>query len=229
MTAAPSHAGRPVLPGDHRPGHRVEDTDQAARFEPALAHIGGLYAAALALTCDSADAEDLVQETYATAYHSCDRFQEGANLRAWLYRILTTTFIDAYRTKQRESRRDHQAEDIEDSHLAAAESLYCARRRSAEAEALDHLPDSDVTAALRTIGEDLRILLYLVDVEGFAYREIAHITGTPTGTVKSRIHRGRRQLRRLLQDYSRARGLLPDTPGCSDGRDDGEPWESTAG
>jgi len=204
----------PETPADAAATPPVAETDEqrTARFErDALPFLDQLYAAALRMTRNPADAEDLLQETFVRAFSAFHQYQDGTNLKAWLYRILTNTFINGYRKKQREPLQS-SSDDVEDWQMARAEAHTSTGLRSAEAEALDHLPDSDVKDALQAIPEDFRIAVYLADVEGFAYKEIAEIMGTPIGTVMSRLHRGRKQLRDLLEDYARERGLVPARP-----------------
>jgi len=185
--------------------------DPRAQFEEqALPFMDQLYAAAMRMTRNPADAADLVQETFVKAYGSWATFTQGTNLKAWLYRILTNTYINTYRKKQREPYQS-AIDDLEDWQLGGAESTTATSARSAEAEAIDHMPASVVKDALQSIPEDFRLAVYLADVEGFAYQEIADIMKTPIGTVMSRLHRGRRLLRDLLSDYAKERGFQAAT------------------
>ncbi|MCL1906855.1 MAG: sigma-70 family RNA polymerase sigma factor [Propionibacteriaceae bacterium] len=177
-------------------------SDKAQRFErDALPFLDLLYAGALKLTHNQADAEDLVQETYTKAFTSFEQFQEGTNLKAWLYRILTNTFINSYRKAQR-SPKISDSPDIEDWQLAKAETHAVTPTPSAEMEALNRLTDSRIVDAMKSLKEEYRYPVYLADVEGFSYKEIADILGIPVGTVMSRLNRGRTGLRRALQQIA---------------------------
>ena len=185
----------------------LEEDEKAAAFEEeALKHLDKLYAAALRMTRNPADAEDVVQDTYAKAFGSRHTFTPGTNLRAWLYRILTNTYINAYRKAQR-SPKTSGDEDIQDWQLAKAASHDSSGLRSAEMEALDLTPDTAVAEAIAGLPENFRIAVLLSDIEGFSYKEIAEIMGTPIGTVMSRLNRGRAQLRAALADYAREKGI----------------------
>jgi RNA polymerase sigma-70 factor (ECF subfamily) len=181
--------------------------ERRVRFErDAMQYVDQLYSAAMRMARNPADAEDLVQEAYTKAFSAFHQYKPGTNLKAWLYRILTNTYINLYRKRQREPLQSN-SDTIEDWQLARAESHTSSGLRSAEAEALDHLPDSDVKRALQAIPEEFRLAVYFADVEGFAYKEISDIMNTPIGTVMSRLHRGRKMLRDMLADYAAERGF----------------------
>jgi len=195
-------------------GSGIELADRASesprerkeRFErDALIFTSALYGAALRYTKNPQDAEDLVQDTYAKAFNSFHQFEPGTNLRAWLYRILTTTFINTYRKDQR--RPQISDGEVEDWQIFEAASHTSDQGKSAEDVVLENLPDGDVKEALASIPEDFRMVVYYADVEGYSYKEIAEIIGVPTGTVMSRLHRGRKLLRVALADYAKSRGI----------------------
>jgi len=183
--------------------------DRARFAELAMPLMESLYSAALRMTRNRADAEDLVQETYLKAYRSFDSFEEGTNLKAWLYRILTNTFINSYRARRRRP---------EETELDEAEDLYLYRRlggleavsagRSAEEVVMEHFTEADIKSAVEALPEQFRLAVLLADVEGFSYKEIADILGVPIGTVMSRLHRGRRSLQKALHDFGVAHGLV---------------------
>jgi RNA polymerase sigma-70 factor (ECF subfamily) len=186
-------------------------TDDAAlreRFErDVLPLLPSLYGAAMRMTRNPADAEDLVQDTYLRAYRGFVGFQEGTNLKAWLYRILTNSFINTYRKKQREPHTVDGPDDVDEWYLydrLGGRSVEV----SAENEVLDQIPDADVKEALESLNEDFRLAVLLADVEGFSYKEIAEIMDVPIGTVMSRLHRGRKALEKALWESAKERGLV---------------------
>jgi RNA polymerase sigma-70 factor (ECF subfamily) len=175
----------------------------------AMQYAPQLYSAALRMTRNPADAEDLVQETLLKAYRAYDSFTAGTNLKAWLYRILTNTYINKYR-KQMRRPTEVELGDIEDLYLYRKIGGSAEMARSAEDQVLEQFVDADVKAALESLPENFRLPVLLADVEGFSYKEIAEIMGVPIGTVMSRLHRGRKALQRALWKFARERGLAGD-------------------
>jgi len=166
-----------------------------------------LYGAAMRMTRNRSDAEDLVQETYLRAYRGFAGFQEGTNLKAWLYRILTNSYINTYRKKQREPQIVDGPEDVDDWYLydrLGGRSV----EESAETAVLDTIPDQAVKDAVESLPERFRLPVLLADVEGFSYKEIAEIMDTPIGTVMSRLHRGRKALEKALWETAKERGFV---------------------
>jgi len=196
-------------------GATIEATERTAGFEQdALPFLPQLYGAALRLTRNPADAEDLVQQTFMKAYAAFDQYESGTNLKAWLYKILTNTFISSYRKAQRQPQTvsaDGAGEDDFSLFDRIVESDV-----TPETEFLDKLPEAEITAALEELPEQFRTAVLLADVEGFSYQEIADIMDVPIGTVMSRLHRGRKALQRALWEYARERGLVEQK----------EPWRT---
>ena len=205
---------------------RQELTDDERRdvfVRDAMPYLDQLYSAALRYTRNPADAEDLVQEAVAKAYGAFHQFQPGTNLRAWLYRILTNTYINSYRKQQRQPvsvSADQDWDSTDGGDFSLYDRIAEATQAPAEVEALRSLADDEVKQALADLPEQFRMAVYLADVEGFSYAEIAEIMGTPIGTVMSRLHRGRAALHRALYEYAAERNLIPVNQGRAD-RNDG--------
>ncbi|MGQ0520932.1 MAG: sigma-70 family RNA polymerase sigma factor [Actinomycetota bacterium] len=197
--------------GEGRAGETAQQVEgpRALFADQAMEHMGSLYNAALRMTRNPADAEDLVQETYLKAYRSFSSFEQGTNLKAWLYRILTNTFINSYRARKRRPEQT-DVEDVEELYLyhRLGGLEAAAAGRSAEEDVLESFTDDEVKAALDGLPEQFRLAVLLADVEGFSYKEIAEMTDVPIGTVMSRIHRGRRALQKALFDFGMERGLV---------------------
>ncbi|OEX99011.1 RNA polymerase subunit sigma [Corynebacterium sp. BCW_4722] len=197
----------------------MPDTDLKSRFtEEAMPLLDQLYGGALRMTRNPQDAEDLVQETYLKAYNAFDSFKPGTNLKAWLYRIMTNTYINSYRKKQRRPLVT-SADDVTDNQLYTSSSHDSTGLESAEVEALKLMPNSRISDALNALNEDYRMVVYYADVEGLAYKEIAEVMDIPIGTVMSRLHRGRKQLRGMLKDVAQERGIGLDHADMQDAKE----------
>ncbi|PMC62660.1 RNA polymerase subunit sigma [Corynebacterium xerosis] len=208
MTAEATGTDEAIASGEGNVRTEETDAQLAKRFErEALPLLDQLYGGALRMTRNPADAEDLVQEAYMKAYQGFRSYKPGTNLKAWMYRILTNAYINNYRKAQRRP-AEYATDDITDSQIAETASHTSAGLRSAEVEAMALLPDEEIRAALMDLNEDYRMVVYYADVEGLPYKEIAEIMETPIGTVMSRLHRGRKQLREALKDVAKDRGFI---------------------
>lgn len=195
----------------------MSQTELTERFtDEAMPLLDQLYGGALRMTRNPQDAEDLVQETYLKAFNAFDSFKPGTNLKAWMYRIMTNTYINTYRKKKRRP-LETSAEDMTDRQLYTTSSHDSTGLQSAEVEALQNMPNSQITEALNSLSDDYRMVVYLADVEDLAYKEIAEIMDTPVGTVMSRLHRGRKQLRALLKAVAAEKGIGLDHPDMQEG------------
>ena len=179
--------------------------------EQALPLLDQLYGGAMRLTRNPQDAEDLIQETYLKAYSNFDSFKQGTNLKAWLYRIMTNTYINSYRKAKRRP-LESSADELSDFQLYTTAGHDSTGLESAEVEALKQMPDSEISEAMNDLPEDYRMVVYYADVVGLAYKEIADVMGTPLGTVMSRLHRGRKLLREALKDAAREKGIGRNHP-----------------
>ena len=211
MTAEATGTDEAIASGEGNVRTEETDAQLAERFErEALPLLDQLYGGALRMTRNPADAEDLVQEAYMKAYQGFRSYKPGTNLKAWMYRILTNAYINNYRKAQRRP-AEYATDDITDSQIAETASHTSAGLRSAEVEAMALLPDEEIRAALMDLNEDYRMVVYYADVEGLPYKEIADIMATPIGTVMSRLHRGRKQLREALKDVAKDRGFIRES------------------
>lgn len=224
-----SHADGAGGKGTGSPVRReMTDDERRERFaEEVLPHLDALYSAAVRYTHDRTEAEDLVQDAMTRAYSSFHQYEPGTNLRAWLYRILSTTFISRWRKTQRRPQEVSAEQDGDDEGDETTFSLFdrlaASTSKAAEREVLDRLTDEEVRQALAELPDEFRMAVYLADVEGFRYAEIAEIMETPVGTVMSRLHRGRARLQRALYDYAVRRGLVQESSEHGSSRNEGEP------
>ena len=185
--------------------------ERAGFANEAMQYAGQLYNAALRMTRNRSDAEDLVQETYLRAYRGYGGFEDGTNLRAWLFRILTNTYINSYRAKQRRP-QETELNDVEDLYLYRRISNVKSASRSAEDTLFEMFTDDEVKSALESLPESFRLPVLLADVQEFSYKEIAEMLDIPIGTVMSRLHRGRKAMQKALIDFATEQGLLTRTP-----------------
>lgn len=185
--------------------------ERAGFANEAMQYAGQLYNAALRMTRNRSDAEDLVQETYLRAYRGYGGFEDGTNLRAWLFRILTNTYINSYRAKQRRP-QETELNDVEDLYLYRRISNVESASRSAEDTLFEMFTDDEVKSALESLPESFRLPVLLADVQEFSYKEIAEMLDIPIGTVMSRLHRGRKAMQKALIDFATEQGLLTRTP-----------------
>ncbi len=198
-----SSSPRSTSPGPNELADASRFADEAMQFAPQL------FGSALRMTRNRADAEDLVQETLLKAFRSYDSFEAGTNLRAWLFRILTNTFINSYRAKQSRP-LESELGDLEDLYLykRLPELAQRTRTQSAEDEIFDLFTDDEVKRALEDLPESFLLPVLLADVQDFSYQEIATMLDIPIGTVMSRLHRGRRALQKALVKFAEERGLI---------------------
>jgi len=204
----PSPFGRRLDSQSMNNSTNAADQARILAFEQqALPLMPQLYGAALRWTRNPSDAEDLVQEAFAKAFVAWGQFQQGTNLKAWLYRIMTNTHINMYNKRAKDQAKGG-LDDLEDWQIGSAESVTSLASRSAELEAIDNLPSETIRKALHEIPDEFRMVVYYAVVDGLPYAEIAEIMETPIGTVMSRLHRGKKMLRKLLADYAREEGYL---------------------
>jgi RNA polymerase sigma-70 factor, ECF subfamily len=187
-------------------GAREDFTNDAMQYAPQL------FATALRMTRNRADAEDLVQETFLKGWRAFDSYQQGTNLRAWLFRIMTNTFINKYNSKQRRP-QETELDDVEELFLFRRMGAFDQSKmnQSAEDQMLELFTDEEVKNAIESLPETFRIPVLLSDVEGFSYKEIAEMIEVPIGTVMSRLHRGRKAMQKMLYEYAKERGLVDES------------------
>jgi RNA polymerase sigma-70 factor (ECF subfamily) len=187
-------------------GAREDFTNDAMQYAPQL------FATALRMTRNRADAEDLVQETFLKGWRAFDSYQQGTNLRAWLFRIMTNTFINKYNSQQRRP-QETELDDVEELFLFRRMGAFDQSKmnQSAEDQMLELFTDDEVKNAIESLPETFRIPVLLSDVEGFSYKEIAEMIEVPIGTVMSRLHRGRKAMQKMLYEYAKERGLVDES------------------